>query len=121
MFTWIDGNMYQGVVTLYPNNFTLNNVASKNFKDVRWCRIGIDETEAKVAIRPVTKREVELNIFPLKQLHKVSVGKGYTRISNKSIIDKVSEIIHQECSGLKFSASFDDREKMLIIDLNDPL
>lgn len=121
MFTWVDGNTYMGVVTLYPNNFTLNNVASEHFKDVRWCCIGIDEQEKKVAIKPVTKREVDLNLVPLKQLHKVSLGKGYTRISNKSIIDRVSTLIQKECNGIKFSTSFDEKEKMLIIDLNEPL
>lgn len=121
MFTWVDGNAYLGVATIYANNFTLNNAASENFKDVRWCCIGIDDNSKKIAIKPVTKREVDLSLIPLKQLHKVSVGKGYTRISNKSIIDKVSELIQKECNGIKFSASFDDKERMLVIDLNEPI
>ena len=120
MFTWVDGNMYHGIVTLYPNNFTLNHVASQPFKEIRWCRIGIDEQARKIAIRPVTKREVDLNLVPLKQLHKVSLGKGYARISNKMMINRISELIQNECNGIKFSAVYDEREKMLIIDLNEP-
>ena len=27
MFEWVKGNAYTMLVTLYPNNFTLNNVA----------------------------------------------------------------------------------------------
>jgi len=119
MFTWIDGNTYHGVATLYANNITLNNVASEPFKDIRWCCIGIDETALKVAIRPVTKREVDLNLVPLKQLHKVSAGKGYTRISNKAIMDRISSMIQKQCSGLKFNTIYDDNEKLLIIDLCD--
>ena len=121
MFTWVDGNMFHGIVTLYPSNFTLNNAAANFFEDIRWCCIGIDEKGKKIAIKPVTKREVDLNLIPMKQLNKVSIGKGYARISNKSVIDRISLLINQECSGLKFTAVFDDSEKMLIIDLNDPL
>ena len=121
MYMWTDGNSYLDVVTLYANNFTLNNTASEHFKDTRWCCIGIDEETKKIAIKPITKREVDLKLVPLKQLHKVSIGKGYTRVSNKSIIDKVSQMIEKECNGIKFNATFDEKERMLIIDLNDPL
>ncbi len=118
MFNWIDGNNYSGVATLYPNNFTLNNVLAHNFKDNRWCCIGINDQTKQVAIKPVSKREVDLELVPLKQLHKVSIGKGYARISNKSIIDIIAVLINKECNGIKFSAHFDETERMLIIDLN---
>lgn len=121
MFTWVDGNMFHGIVTLYNNNFTLNNVAAKYFEDIRWCCLGIDETNKKVAIKPITKREVDLGIVPMKQLNKISLGKGYARICNKNVIDRISLLINQECSGNKFSCQFDEKENMLIIDLNDPL
>ena len=87
MFEWVKGNAYTMLVTLYPNNFTLNNVAAAYFEDIRWCCIGLDREERKVAIRPVTKREVDLKLIPLEQLHKVSMGKGYARISNKALIE----------------------------------
>ena len=40
MFEWVKGNAYTMLVTLYPNNFTLNNVAAAYFEDIRWCCIG---------------------------------------------------------------------------------
>lgn len=118
MFEWMPGTAYSSVVTLYPNNFTLNNAAASHFSDVRWCCIGIDKDSLKVAIRPVEKREIDLNVIPLEKLHKVSIGKGYARISNKPILDQISELIHKECDGLKFNASFDEKDKILVIDLN---
>lgn len=118
MFEWMPGNAYTSVVTLYANNFTLNNTAASYFSDIRWCCIGIDKESQKIAIRPVSKREIDLKIIPLEQLHKVSLGKGYARISNKPILDQISELLHKECNGLKFNANFDEKEKILVIDLN---
>lgn len=120
MFEWITGNSYANIVTLNQNNFTLNSVSSQYFENVRWCEIGIDALNHKVAIRPITAREKDLDIIAKERLTKVSVGKGYARISNKSAIDKISDIIKKECNGLKFLATFDEKEKMLIIDLDQP-
>ena len=49
MFEWVKGNAYTMLVTLYPNNFTLNNVAAAYFDDIRWCCIGLDRENRKVA------------------------------------------------------------------------
>ena len=43
MFTWIKGNAYTLVLTLYPNNITLNSSAASYFEDVRWAMIGLDK------------------------------------------------------------------------------
>ncbi len=121
MFKWMTGNSYSNIVTLYSNNFTLNTVACQYFQDIRWCLIGIDAAEKKVAIKPVTAREIDLHLVTLEHLNKVSMGKGYARISNKHIIDEISALIQCECNGLKFLSRFDEKEKMLIVDLNRQL
>ena len=64
------------------------------------------------------KREVDLQLVPLDQLHKVSVGKGYARISNKTIIEEISYMIDADIDGLKVNATFDEKENMLIADLS---
>ncbi len=117
MFNWIEGYTNHSIVTLYANNFTLNNLAASYFKDYRWCCIGINEIDKQVAIKPVSKREIDLNIVPLTQLHKVSIGKGYGRISNKVVLDMVSTLLNETLNGQKFMATFDEKEKMLVIDL----
>lgn len=119
MFTWVKGNAYALVVTLYPNNITLNNSAAAHFQDVRWAMIGIDHENRCVAIKPVTKREVDIKLVPLEQLHKVSIGKGYARISNKQVVEEISSVLGKEVDGVKFDAEFDDKQGLLIIDLNE--
>ena len=118
MFEWTVGNAYNMIVTIYPNNLTLNSYASSHFKDVRYCLLGINSNKLQLAIRPVTKNEIDLKIIKLENLHKVSIGKGYARISNKNIINEISVLLNMDISAQKFKAEYDERENMLIVDLS---
>lgn len=118
MFEWIKGNAYSLNATLYSGNITLNASAAYYFKDIRWVMVGLDDKNKKIAIKPITKRELDLKLVPLQHLHKISIGKGYARISNKAVIQNVEAMLQLKVDGLKFSAEFDDKENILIIDLN---
>lgn len=119
MFTWVKGNAYAQIVTIYPNNITLNNSASSFFQDVRWVMVGIDSRNHCVAIKPITKHEIDLRQVPLEQLHKVSIGKGYGRISNKQLVEEIGKILGRELDGAKFSAKFDESQGVLLVDLEE--
>lgn len=119
MFEWVKGNAYTLILTLYPSNITLNSTAAGYFKDVRWCMIGVDKVHAQIAIRPVTKRDLDLQLVPMEHLHKVSVGKGYARISSKTLIEEIGAIIDQSIDGLKINATFDEEENMLVANFHE--
>jgi len=119
MFQWIKGSSYSMIVTLSPNYITLNNYAASHFKDVKWCMVGIDEDEKKMAIKPVSKTDIEMQIYPMESLHKVSVGTGYARISNKTVMQTLASICDEPlASNAKYAAAYDEKEAMLIVDLN---
>ncbi|HCY06234.1 MAG: hypothetical protein WBH68_00005 [Erysipelotrichaceae bacterium] len=120
MFKWVKSNTSSMLVTVYPNNLTLNSLASKYFDSVRWTMVGINEKNMQLAIKPITKREIDLNIYPIENLHKISIGNGYARISNKNIINEISKMLNKELDGDKFYASYDEREKLLIVDFSKP-
>ena len=119
MFEWTVGTAYSMIVTVYPANFTLNNVAALKFKDCRYCMLGLNRDKSQVAIKIVTKEDIDLGLVPIENLHKVSYGKGYARISNKAFIKEIYDFmnIKDEQKALKFNASFDELNQMLIIDL----
>lgn len=118
VFEWTKGNAFTLYVTLYTTNITLNSAAASYFSDVRWVMIGVDHENALVAIKPVTKRELDLKLVPLEQLHKISIGKGYGRISNKMIMAQIEELCKEKLDGIKRSATFDEKQGMLIVDLH---
>ena len=91
MYQWIKGNVYKLIATLSDTCITLNNSAANHFADVRWCLIGIDSDELKLAIKPVSKTDIDLHLYSMEDLHKISMGNGYARISNKSLMQSVAE------------------------------
>ncbi|MDR1793985.1 MAG: hypothetical protein LBR25_01110 [Erysipelotrichaceae bacterium] len=121
MLEWKNGNTFTPIVTLYPNNFTLNSPAGVHFQDSRYCMIGIDPVQKQVAIRPVSKQEIDQNVVNLQQLHKVSIGKGYVRISNKAVISEIASLIGKDVNGDKFAANYDVGNGMLMVDLQQKL
>ena len=121
MFEWIKGNAHSLNVTLYPTNITLNSSASSYFQEVRWVMVGINGSDNQVAVRPVTKREIDLKIVSMEHLHKISIGKGYARISSKAIMEEIAQMLNRKIEALKVSAYFDEVNNILIINLNDLL
>ncbi len=121
MYEWVTGNAYTNIVRIYSNNITLNTSAAIHFNEYRYATIGIDRENKRVAIKPIPKRDVELKIVPMEHLHKVSIGKGYGRISNKMVCDEISSLLDKPLSGEKYLAQFDRKNQQLIVDLNQPL
>lgn len=116
MFTWVKGNAYTPVATLYTNNITLNQAAVALMQDVRWVMIGLDHDNKKIAIRPVSKQEIERKQVMMQQLHKVSLGKGYARISNKQVMEEIADMLKRELNGVKFEVDFEESSGLLVID-----
>ena len=117
MFTWVKGNAYTPVATLYANNITLNQAAAALVQDVRWVMLGLDNENKRVAIRPVSKQEIDRKQVMLQQLHKVSLGKGYARISNKQVMEEIADMLKQPLNGDKFEAVYDEASNLLVIEL----
>jgi len=121
MIEWMNRSSFSLKVTLYSNNFTLNTHAAKYFLNAPYCMIGIDKEKMLIALKPILQKEIEFEAIPYDQLHKVSIGNGYARISNKSILSDLSLLLNTDVNGLKFQATYDKNEAMLLIDLMKPL
>lgn len=121
MFTWVKGNVYAPIATLYANNITLNNAAAAYFQDVRWAMIGIDHEAKKIAIKPVKKKDIDRKLVPMEQLHKVSIGKGYARITNKQMMEEISNLLGEPLNGNKYDAMFHEQQGLLIVELTNRL
>ncbi len=118
MLRWIKGTTYTSMVTLTDSNITLNNVAASYFSDYRWCIIGIDDQEKMLVIKPVSKNDIDLHLYPMEDLHKISLGNGYARITNKSLMNQIREACGLPLSNLKLVATWQQSGEMLCIQLN---
>ncbi|MBR0230376.1 MAG: hypothetical protein IJL94_03200 [Erysipelotrichaceae bacterium] len=117
MYEWIKGSTFTALVTMTDTNITLNNSATSHFTDVRWVLVGLDYETAKLAIKPVTRSDYDLRIYPLEDLHKISIGNGYARITNKSIMNTIAGVVGKPLENSKYLATWDEQQNMLEIDL----
>jgi hypothetical protein len=120
MFEWIPGNAVQLLLTLNPGNLTLNAAAARYLDEVRYVSIGLDKAHRRIAIKPVTKREIDLQLVPNEHLHKVTIGNGYARITSKSVCDSICEMAKVKADGSKFKIVYNEVDKMLIVDFSRP-
>lgn len=119
MFEWVKGNAYTMSVTMSSTNMTLNSAAASYFQDIRWVMIGLNQKTMEMAIKPITKQELDLKLVSLDRLHKISIGKGYGRISSKQTMNEIREVLQtNQIDGMKFEASFNEKEKLLIVNLD---
>lgn len=116
MFNWITGNAEVLVVTLNEGNFTLNQNATLHFDNSAYVLVGLSE-DLQLGIKPVSSRDVDLNIYPREDLHKISIGKGYAKINNKSLCDYISQQLGVPLNGIKIIAKYDSIEDVLVLDL----
>ena len=117
MYEWIKGSTFTALATMSDTNITLNNSATSHFTDVRWVLVGLDYEAGKLAIKPVTRSDYDLRIYPLEDLHKISIGNGYARITNKSIMNTIAGVVGKPLENSKYLATWDEQQNMLEIDL----
>lgn len=119
MIDWIKGNNFNMIVTVSQNYITLNNSAASKFSDYKWCMVGIDKQKEELIIKPISKNDIELHLYPLENLHKLNFGNGYVRISNKAMLSALEEIVSEPLNNnAKYKAHYDENDDMLIVGLN---
>lgn len=119
-FVWSTNEVSKKTVTIYSTNITLNTAACKHFENVQYVLLGLDKDKHLLGIKPVDKNALNEGIYPKDQLHRISIGKSYGRISNKNFIDQLAEeynLDFNDKQGLKYTAKFDVVHQILIVNL----
>ncbi len=121
-FDWVSRKPSEGIATLYESNITLNKSASTHFERAYSVLLGLDKTQRKIAIKPISKQEFERGAIPKEKRHKITVRPSYARVCNKKFIQEAIELadinLHDN-NALKFKTVWSAEDKALIIDLND--
>lgn len=122
-FVWTSKKPKDGVATFYESNITLNKAASSHFENAYNVLLGLDRDGMKVAIKPMTKEEVDIGAVAKEKRHRITVKSSYARVSNKKFIKEVAELAHIDLAdnnSVKFKAKWSKEDGFLIVDLNDP-
>jgi hypothetical protein len=120
-FIWTSKKPKDGVATLNESNITLNKAASTHFERAYNVLLGIDEETRRLAIKPITKDEVDLGTIPEEKRYKITVRQSYARVSNKKFMKEVADLANLKLAhnSYKFKAKWSKESSALVIDLND--
>lgn len=119
-FEWSTNDIATKTLTIYETNLTLNKAACAHFEDVSFVLLGIDKENKQIGIKPVTRDDINNEIYPKNQLHRISLGKSYGRISNKSFVEDLSQVFDFDFSkeqNYKLNVKFDVVHHIMIAQL----
>ncbi len=119
-FIWSTNEVTKKTVTIYSSNITLNTAACHHFENVEYVLLGLDHENNLLGIKPVDKTMIEQELYPQDQLHRISIGKSYGRISNKTFIQELAQLYHIDLDkkqGIKYSAHYDVVHQILTVKL----
>lgn len=119
-FEWSTNEISKKMVTIYSTNITLNTAACKHFENVQYVLLGLDRENDLLGIKPIDKATLQQQIYPADQLHRISIGKSYGRISNKNFIENLAMEYNLDLSdkkGIKYPADFDVVHQILTVNL----
>lgn len=120
MFNWKSREQGTKFVSVYETNITLNKPASIHFTHAYSVMLGIDHEGKKLGIKPLSKEEFQRGDIAEEMLYKISLRSSYARISNKSFVTDLAAQMGLDFDThtmYKFSAEWDDSEKVLVVDL----
>ncbi|MBN2697025.1 MAG: hypothetical protein JXR38_05740 [Bacilli bacterium] len=121
-FTWASKKPLDDIATLYEANITLNKSATGYFENAYVVLLGLDRVNKMIAVKPVTKEEINLGFVPPEQQHNITVKSSYSRICNKLFMKDVGDLMDldfKDNQSHKFKATWSEKDKALIIDLNN--
>ncbi len=119
-FNWTSRKADPGFASIYDSNITLNKSASGYFETANKILLGFDSNNLLIAVKPLSKENVDIGLYPEDQMFNISVTSSYAKISNKEFIKQVLMYVNLDLSEnkfVKFITSWDNNEEALIIDL----
>lgn len=118
MIKWFDAKERNGTASLYSNNITLNTTAMFPLDFAFRVLVGVTD-EGNIAIKPVSKNEVESGVLNENSLLKLERHKSYARVSSSMLMRQISEELNLQLSKtpIRYGTSWDDNENILLINV----
>ena len=119
-FVWSSSDIATETITISESSITLNKAACHYFEDVNYVLLGIDYQAHQIGIKPIHDQEIQQNLYPKSQLHHISIGKSYARITSKTFIQDLIQTFHLDLTtNLKLEGHFDVIHQIFIISIKE--
>lgn len=120
-FSTINKNDY---VSINNKSITFPTSSKKIFDTAYKVMLGFDKDEKIIIVSVVDSDRANRGDFDQSLLNHVSVGKSYSRITNKSFIEHLIDLNllnFSKSQNLKFKASYNEKINGYIIDLKEEI
>ncbi|MFA6754928.1 MAG: hypothetical protein WCR97_00255 [Bacilli bacterium] len=119
---WLNKKHKEGIATLCSKSITLNKAMISDFDGIDRVMVGFDEQKKNLLIKPLSGNELARGDIDEDSIYKISINSTYVRLTSKPIIEEINKIFDIGLinkSIKKFKTSYDERDKIVIIDLKE--
>ncbi len=118
---WFGAEERVGTASFYPNNITLNTVASFPLGEAYRVQVGLDENK-RLLIVPINKEKAESGIYDEYALLPFEVRKSFSRINSASLMRQIAQalgITFDAKNPLKRRTTWDPKANILYVDMKE--
>lgn len=118
---WFGAEERVGTASFYPNNITLNTVASFPLGEAYRVQVGMDE-KGRLLIVPISKEKAESGIYDEYALLPYEVRKSFSRINNASLMRQIAAAFGWKLDAknpIKRRTSWDPKENILYVNMKE--
>ncbi len=122
MLEFFDVKPTNGIASLYDSYITLNKNLANFLLDAYRVRVAVNKEERKIYLFKISKDYALSNEINPDSLLKVGISKTYARICSKQMMDFIKKAFNLQIdkkSFIRMSASYDDNDNAIVIDLNE--
>ncbi len=121
--TWYNDKPKDCIVTIGNGSLTLNKPAIMFFENAYSVMLGVNEKEKLIFIKPLNKERAMMHDIPDSSKYRITIRTSYGRITNKAFLNEIVDWFGHDVidNVMKFKASWDSKNEILIVDLKEVL
>ena len=118
---WFNEKPKDCVVTVANGNLTLNKPATNFFDTAYSVMLGYNKDNKLMFIKPLSKEVATKHDIPENAKYRITVRSSYSRVANKAFVNEIADLMQLDLENqtYKYKATWDAKEKLLIVDLKE--
>ena len=124
MIEFFDTDYCSGSAAIYDSHITFSKNMVKYFQEAFKARVGVDRDNKLIYVYPLNKDTALSGEIPESSLLSISISKSYARICSRALVGYLSNIFNLVIGKkefVRYSTSFDDVKKAIVIDMGGQL
>jgi hypothetical protein len=124
MIDFFDTDYCSGSAAIYDSHITFSKNMVKYFQEAYKARVGVDKENKLIYVYPLNKDTALSGEISETSLLSISISKTYARICSRALVGYLSNIFNLVIGKkefVRYSTSYDDLKKAIVIDMGGQL